>query len=175
MKNRVLALVAMVALACAIVPGGVAFASGSSGHVASVAPQSTASYKGLYEHTCGDPSAWGGQTPTKKPGYTLSLEILKKKSRSAKIVFNQLYFYGVVGYYIATSKATTVKLKKGKGSFTFRSSEGDRGRGRIKLVSKKRIKLSLETTVYGHERLPLSTGGKYKTLKRAKYQYHLYY
>lgn len=172
-RKRLFVLLAAVLVSVALCPAGVTAANASSIVVGGTLATQASSQKGLYEYTCGNPSDWGGTTVVSEPGYTLQVDILKKKGKKLKLKVAQDYFYGSAGYYSVESKKATVKLKNGKGKFSFKTLAGDKGKGRIKLVSKKRIKMSLKTTAAGKERIPLSTGGKYKTLKRARYQYHI--
>lgn len=154
-------LLAMVVSASLCVPA-VALADVTAATSTPITTQAS-SYKGLYDYRYG----------TDASGYSLLVDILKKQGKKVTFKTSLTYAYGSGGYYTVTSKKITAKLKKGSGSFTFKTMAGDKGKGRIKLLSKKKVKISLKTTKAGGERMPLTTGGKWKTLKRAKYQYHI--
>ena len=111
---------------------------------------------------------WGYSTPVKKPGYILTVKITSVKGNKVKLSFSQDRFYGTTGCYESRSKSVTVKLnKKRVGSFTFKTTNGSKGKGTIKLISKNKVMIRLKTTTKARlDRIPPGTNWKYKTLKR---------
>ena len=136
--------------------------------VASFANAETAdakAYKGTYEYTSGHPELWGvGKGP--QSGYILQCKVTGVKGSRMTLQIEQAYFYGDVGSYIADSEKKTVKLKGNYAEFKFKTFCGDTCKAKLKVLSRKRIKLAVKTIEYGHERMPISTGYKYKALKR---------
>lgn len=121
--------------------------------------------KGTYEYTSGHPELWGiGKGP--QSGYILQCKVTGVKGSRVTLQIEQAYFYGDSGSYIADSLKKAVKLKNNYAEFKFKTFCGDTCKAKLKVVSKKKVKLAIKTVEYGHERIPMSTGYKYKVLKR---------
>ena len=142
----------------------VAKGSGAPGSTARPFMQAPLARVGAYEWTYGDVDSWGGNKPINGGG-TLSFIVLKKSGRSVTFRMNHIHLYGTLGSYIADSNRQTIKLDANNAAtFSYSTYMGDWGTGKIQFTSKNKLRMKLNTIGLGKERMPITTGGQYRTL-----------
>lgn len=151
-KKQIIGAICAAALTGSIAPmvGGAAMAS---------AAQMPNISEGYYSYTTGS---------SKDSGYILMMTVKKVQPGKITYTLDQSRWWPPLGGAVTSSKTIKAKIRNGKSLCKFKTFCGDTCKAEIKIVSKKKVKVRVESLITGHEKRPLTTGWEWKTLKRSK-------
>lgn len=121
-------------------------------------------YVGTYKKLGPMNKSWGWGSGANEYIYEIKIKSIRSKKVKLKVACSWAYG-NAFGFYDFGTKTITAKLKGRTAKFSWKSSEGSKGTGVIKLVSKNKIKIKMKTTKWMDRMCP---NFNYKTFKRSK-------